>query len=94
MADAVINWEVYDPSELAPIFTAYKAELLLRSTTGRVKSGSSAAQSYGMENMSTDQLTRNFNSLATAMGLDNAILSARPDFNTNRQSTVSPVFGA
>lgn len=67
------------------MLTAAKAEYLGRITTGRVRSGGSAAQQYGMDIMTVDDLVRLINSLTSQLGLDFCeTIRVRPDFNTYR----------
>ena len=67
------------------MYTAATTELLLRTTTGRVQSGSSAAQSYGLHVMSDSALIGLINSLVDALGLDTQVTMVRPNFTAPAQ---------
>ena len=82
MADAVLDFGAFSPAELQSMLTAAKAELLLRMTTGRVQTGGSAAQQYGMNLMDVNQLTRFINGITSALGLNNPQNLVQPNFNT------------
>ncbi|MBS0328231.1 MAG: hypothetical protein JSR30_00130 [Proteobacteria bacterium] len=88
MAAPVLNLGAFSDAELTSMLAAAKAEYLLRMGNGRVRSGSSAAQSYGMDVMTVDDLVRLINSLTTQLGLDSDTLSVRPDFNTSQGCVV------
>ena len=76
------------------MLAAAQQEYLLRITTGRVRSGSSAAQSYGMDVMSVDDLVRLINGLTAQLGLDNDTVRARPTFNKYGCAPDGATFGA
>lgn len=95
MASPVLNFGAFSHAELTAWLTAVKTELILRMTTGRVKTGSSAAQQYGMETMSNDDLTRLANGLTSALGLDfSDTLRVRPNFNRVGCGPYETTFGA
>ena len=76
------NLSGLSPAVLSSMYTSATTELLLRTTTGRVHSGSSAAQAYGLHVLSDASLIGLINSLTDALGLDQQITTARPNFNT------------
>jgi hypothetical protein len=80
MASPVLDVGIYSRTEQQTMLTAAKAEYLKR-MTGRVTQGASAAQSYGMTVMTTDDLIRLMNGLASALGLDNVAVTVSPNFN-------------
>jgi len=83
MASPILNPGAFSNAELTAMLTAAKAEYLGRITTGRVKTGGSASQQYGMDIMTVDDLTRLINALTSALGLDfDETLRVRPNFNT------------
>lgn len=95
MADSVLNLGAFTATEQQDMLTAAKAEYIFRMTTGKVRSGSSAAQQYSMDVMSLNQLIDLINSLTTQLGLDSDTLTVAPNFNTNWASPVpGQTFGA
>lgn len=95
MADSVLNLGAFTATEQADMLAAAKTEYLYRMTTGKVRSGSSAAQQYSMDVMSLNQLIDLINSLTTELGLDSDTLRIAPNFNTNNQAPVAgQTFGA
>lgn len=76
------------------MLAAAQEEYLLRITTGRVRSGSSAAQSYGMDVMTVDDLVRLINGLTAQLGLDTDTVRARPTFNNYGCAPSGSTFGA
>lgn len=90
MANPVLDLGAYSPDELTALLTAAKAEYLLR-MTGRVQTGASAAQSYGMQFMTVDDLVRLINGITAALGLQNVETRVGPNFNnTAGRFPVSP----
>ena len=76
----ILNLSAFSSSELSALLTAAKAEVLTR-LTGRVQTGASTGQSFGM-NMKTDaQLTQLINALTDALGLDAQETRVRPCFS-------------
>jgi hypothetical protein len=84
MASPVLDIGVYSPTEQQALLTAAKTEYSLRLQTGRVNTGSSAAQSYGLTVLSNDDLVRLINGLAAALNLDSVNARVEPNFNTHR----------
>jgi len=81
MATPTLDFGAFSPSELQALLTAAKAEFLVR-ITGRVQQGSSAAQSYGLQFMTVDDLTRLINGVTMALGLDAVETRVTPNFNS------------
>lgn len=95
MASPILNPGAFSTDELNAMLTAAKAEYLGRITTGRVKSGGAAAQQYGMDIMSVDDLIRTINALTSALGLDfDETLRVRPNFNNRGCVPSQSTFGA
>ncbi len=95
MASPILNPGAFSTAELTAMLTAAKAEYIGRITTGRVKSGGSAAQQYGMDIMTVDDLVRLINSLTSALGLDyDETLRIRPNFNNRSCVPDAATFGA
>lgn len=88
MASPVLDVGVYSPTEQLALLAAAKTEYSLRLQTGRVNTGSSAAQSYGLTVLSNDDLVRLINGLAAALNLDNVNARVEPNFNTNRAALI------
>lgn len=76
------------------MLTAAKAEYLVRMNPGRVKTGGSAAQQYGMDLLTVDQLIDTINMLTIQLGLDTDTLRVAPNFNTSANGRVDNTFGA
>lgn len=93
MASPVLNLSAYSDAELAALLTAAKAALLAK-ITGVVQQGSSSAQSYSLQLMSVDELTRLINALTDQLGLDNVTIRVAPNFNTSGYIPNSTTFGA
>ena len=68
MAIPTLDFGAFSNAELQALLTAAKAEYLRR-ITGRVQTGSSAAQSYGLTIMSVDDLIKLINGLTDQLGL-------------------------
>lgn len=83
MATPVLDLGAFSGAELQSLLTAAKAEYL-RALSGRMQQGSSAAQSYGLQLLSVDELTRLINSLTAALGLDGTETRVQPNFSGNR----------
>lgn len=66
---SVLNLSAFSAGELNTLLVAAKAEILTR-LTGRVQTGSSTGQSFGMNLYTTDELNRLVNGLTSALGLD------------------------
>jgi hypothetical protein len=81
MASPTLNLGAFSPTELQSLLVAAKAEYL-RALGGRMQQGSSAAQSYGLLVMSTDELIRLINSITSALGLDSGPFLVQPNFNS------------
>jgi len=83
MADnPVLDFGSFSTAQQTAMLTAAQAEYLLRITTGRVRQGGSAAQSYGMDIMSVADLIRLINGLSQELGLNSDIVNvAAPDFS-------------
>lgn len=95
MASPVLNFGAFSNAELTTWLAAVKTELMIRYSTGRVKTGSSAAQQYGMETSTNDDLVRLANGLTAALGLDYSdTTTVRPNFNTYDCSLDGTTFGA
>lgn len=62
-------------------YTTACAELLLRTTTGRVQTGSAASQSYGLHVMSDQALIGLINTLADYLGYTEPMALSQPNFN-------------
>jgi len=82
MANPVLDLSIYTPTELQTLLTSAKQEYALRLTTGRVRQGASAAQSYGLDTMSTPDLIRLMNGISDALGLSQINARVQPNFNT------------
>lgn len=65
---AVLDFSSFTAKERTDLLAAAKAELLRRAGVGSVVNGSSAGQSFGMQKMSDDALTRLINSLTASSG--------------------------
>ena len=74
------NLSSFSSGQLSAMLSAAQAELLTR-MTGRVQSGSSAAQSYGLHVMSDATLIGLINALSDIMGLDTQQTMVQPNFN-------------
>jgi len=85
---SVLNLSAFSVNELNTLLTAAKAEILTR-LTGRVQTGSSTGQSFGMNLYSTDELNRLVNSLTAALGLDTQETRVRPNFNHTGSSSLT-----
>lgn len=85
-----LDFGAYTAAEMQSLLTAAKNEYLRR-LTGRVASGSSAAQSYSFTQMTVDDLINLINGLTDALGLSNVNARVRPNFN---QSAWPPGFAA
>jgi hypothetical protein len=94
MASPVLDYGSFSPTQLTNMLTAAQAEYLLRITTGRVRSGSSAAQSYGLDVMTIDDLIRLINGLTAELGLSNTTTAAAPDFSQGSFIPSLSTFGA
>jgi len=77
---SVPNLSAFSQTELQNLLTAAKAELLVR-ITGRVQTGASTGQSFGMNQYSGDQLNKLINALTDALGLDAQETRVRPCFS-------------
>jgi hypothetical protein len=89
MPSPVLNFGAFSTADLQSMLTAAKAEYLVRMNPGRVRTGGSSAQQYGVDLMTLDQLTIFLNGITSALGMDNTdTLRTRPDFNNTRQSVV------
>lgn len=93
MASPVLNLSAYSDAELAALLTAAKAALLAK-ITGVVQQGSSSAQSYSLQLMSVDELTRLINAITDQLGLDNVTIRVAPNFNGGNPVPSSMTFGA
>lgn len=85
-----LDFGAYSTAEMQSLLTAAKAEYLRR-ITGRVASGSSAAQSYSFTQMTIDDLVNLINGLTEALGLSTVNARVRPNFN---QSAWPPAFAS
>ncbi len=83
MASPVLDYGSFSVAQLQAMLTAAQAEYLLRITTGRVRTGSSAAQSYGMDLMTLDDLVRLINGLTAELGLSDVNTTVSPNFGRN-----------
>lgn len=83
-----LDFGAYSDTEMRSLLTAAKAEMLRR-LTGRVASGSSAAQSYSFTQMTVAELTNLINGLTDALGLSTVNARVMPNFN---QSAWPPAF--
>lgn len=77
---SVLNLSAFSQSELSTLLTAAKAEVLVR-ITGRIETGGSANQNYGMRLKTDDELNRLINALTSALGLDTEMIFVRPNFS-------------
>lgn len=77
----IANLSGLPAAQLQAWYTTATTELLLRTTTGRVQSGSSAAQSYGMHVMSDQALIGLINKLADLLGFTEPMAVMRPNFS-------------
>lgn len=77
---STLNLSAFSPAEQRSLLTACKTEVLKR-LTGRVSTGSSTGQSFGVELYDTDALNRLINALTLSLGLDNEQTFVRPNFN-------------
>lgn len=78
----IANLSGLSQSALQSWYTAATTELMLRSGTGRVQSGSSAAQSYGLHVMSDATLIALINTLADYLGYTEPMAVMQPNFNS------------
>lgn len=77
---ATLDFGAYSTAEKHALLAAAKAEYLVR-ITGRISSASSANQSYGFVQMTTDDLIRLINGLSDSLGLIDGNNRVRPNFN-------------
>lgn len=75
----VPNLSAFTEAEQRALLAACKAEILKR-ITGRVQTGSSTGQNFGVELYDTDGLNRLVNALTLSLGLDNEMTFVRPNF--------------
>lgn len=78
-AQSIVNLSAFSATELNQLLVAAKAALLAK-ITGQVQSGSSTGQSYQMELLDPDQLSRLINAITAQLGLDNQETRVRPNF--------------
>ena len=84
VATPVLNLAGYTTAELTALLTAAKAAMLAK-ITGVVQQGSSSAQSYSLQLMSVDELTRLINALTDQLGYEDPTVRVEPNFNTTGQ---------
>lgn len=82
MATPTLDFGAFSSAEKSTLLTAAKAEYLKR-ITGRVQSGSSAAQSYSFTQMTLGELVNLINGLTDELGLTTVETRVRPNFNKN-----------
>lgn len=85
---ATLDFGAFSTAEKQALLDAAKSEVTRR-MTGRVSSGSSAAQSYSMTQMTFDELVNLVNGLTEELGLNTVNARVRPNFN---QSAWPPAF--
>jgi len=93
MAAPVLNLSAYSSADLDTLLTAAKAALLQK-ITGTVQQGSSSAQSYSLQLMTVDELTRLINAITDQLGLDNVNTRVSPNFNPAARCPDRSTFGA
>ncbi len=76
---AALDWGGFTTAEKQALFDAAKAEVLTR-MTGRVQNGSSAAQSFGMTQMTYNELVFLVNALSTELGYPQPETRVQPNF--------------
>lgn len=79
-APTALDFGSFSHAELEALLTAAKARLLAK-ITGTVVNGSSSSQSFGMSEMTVDQLQLLINGLTQALGFAEPELRVRPNFN-------------
>lgn len=79
MASA-LDFGSFSDAEKSALLTALKGEVLQR-ITGRVSTASSAGQSFGMAQMTMDEIKSAINGLTADLGLSNVETRARPDWS-------------
>jgi hypothetical protein len=95
MASPVLNYGAFTNDELTAWLAAIKTEMMLRTSTGRVKTGSSSAQQYGLDTATWDDLVRTANGISAALGLDFVdTIRVRPNFNPAQRVPDATTFGA
>ena len=77
---ATLDFGAFTAPEKLALLTAAKAEYTQR-ITGRINSASSANQSYGFVQMTTEDLINLINGLAAQLGLTDVETRVRPNFN-------------
>jgi hypothetical protein len=77
---ATLDFGSFSTAEKTALLTAAKAELLRRAGVGAVQTGSSAAQSFGMEKMTEDGLIRMINALTVELGYAQPEIRVMPNF--------------
>lgn len=80
MATATLDFGAFTTTELNTMLTAAKAEILTR-MTGRVSSGSSSGQQFGMTTMSYAELTNLINGLTVQLGYEQPEVRVAPNFS-------------
>jgi hypothetical protein len=93
MASAILDFGAFSTAELTTLLTQAKAEYTLRLTTGRVRSGSSAAQSYGLDVMTIDQLIQLINGLSAQLGFSFGENRVQPNFSNAQPIPEQSTFG-
>ncbi len=78
-AQSIVNLSAFSSTELNQLLVAAKAALLAK-ITGQVQAGSSTGQSYQMELLDPDQLSRLINAITAQLGLDGVEVRVRPNF--------------
>ena len=82
MATTTLDFGAFSPAEQLELLTTAKAEYIRR-LSGKVQTGSSAAQSYGLTMMTLDEIINLINGLSTSLGMVSVETRVRPNFNTN-----------
>lgn len=92
MAAPVLNLSAFSSAELDALLVAAKAAYLQK-ITGTVQQGSSSAQSYSLQLMTVDDLSRLINGITEQLGLDNVTTRVTPNFNPSARCPDSSTFG-
>lgn len=81
MADlTALDLTAFTTAELEALLTAAKARLLAK-ITGTVVNGGSSGQTFGMSEMTVQELQMLINALTAALGFPEPELRVRPNFN-------------
>lgn len=77
---STLDFSGFSTAEKQALFAAAKAEMLRRAGVGAVQTGSSSAQSFGMQKMTEDGLIRLINALTVELGFEQPVIQVAPNF--------------